>query len=148
MSIFSHFNKSNDDQRAIEIIKRKCAEASWKILNTTSKGVILAFTTDIGTEHIFVQRCGTNKQGEMIIEISSEGIPLPNDIARASLMSLGLMERNGEMLMCHWGIETSGGKKLFTVMHSAIASTLDREEFEAAVHGCLDERKRFIKSLK
>lgn len=148
MSIFDHFNKSNGDQKAIEIIKKKCAEAGWRIKETTNNGVVLGFQTEIGIEHIFVQRCGTNKQGEMIIEISSEGLPLPDEIAAAAIMSLGLMERNGQMLMCHWGIESVGGNKFFTVMHSAVASTLDKEEFEAAVHGCLDERRSFINSLK
>jgi hypothetical protein len=144
MSIFDHFNKSNDDQRAIEIIRRKCAEAGWAIKGITKNGVVLSFKTIIGVENIFVKRCGSNKQGEMILEKSSDGIKLPNDIANAALMSLELMERNGEMIMCHWGIETVDGTKLFTVMHSAVASTLDKEELEAAVHGCLDERKHFI----
>lgn len=148
MSIFNYFSSEKATQQALEIIKSKCAEAGWRIKNTTENGIVLGFNTEVGIENIFIQLCGTNKKNEKIIEISAEGVLLPNDLTIAALMSLELMERNGNLLMGHWGIETINNKKYFTVMHSAVAKTLDVEELEAAVIGCLDEKVRFLKAAR
>jgi hypothetical protein len=56
-----------------------------------------------------------------------------------------LLERNGEMLMGHWGIEKLGDERYFTVFVSQIANTMDLDEFRAAVRAIVTERNRFYK---
>lgn len=155
MSIFDYFSSSdrssgsdNSGQQVVEIIKRKCDEAGWKIRSVHDNGVVISFSTAIGNENIFVRYCGRNNDNEAIIEFSTEGFPVPKDASVAAIMALMLMERNGEMLFAHWGIETVGEDKFFTVMHSAVASTLDLEEFRAAINGCLGEKERFVRQIK
>lgn len=148
MNILEYFNSSsNDDSLTVEILRNLCQKANWKIKKVLNNGIVLGFETNIGLEHIHIQKCG-KKDGQLILEFSGDGFPLPDDAATAAMLSLMLMERNGEMLIGHWGIESIGNKKFFTVMHSAIAKTLDLEEFKAAVTGCLNEKERFIKDLK
>jgi hypothetical protein len=147
MNILDYFNKaSNEDSTTVEILKNLCQRAGWKIKKIVGNGIVLGFETSIGLEHIHIQKCGKT-DGDVIVEFSGDGFPLPEDAATAAMFSLMLMERNGEMLIAHWGIESIKDKKFFTVMHSAVAKTLDLEEFKAAVMGCLNEKERFIKHL-
>ncbi len=84
------------------------------------------------------------KNGKTILEFSSMGIPLPDDLGSAALFGLTLLERNGEMIMGHWGIEDVGGNKFYTVFHSMLAEGMDVDEYKGAVQAVLTERKRIV----
>ncbi|PSJ72276.1 hypothetical protein C7N43_35090 [Sphingobacteriales bacterium UPWRP_1] len=145
MSIFNYFeNKNVSYVKAIAHAKECAIEAGWKIKTEKEDHLVLGFKDELGLEHVFIRPCGSNRDDKVILEFSSEGIPLPDDVALASLFGLTLLERNGEMLMGHWGIETSGSKKYFTVMHSMVAEGMDVNEFKAAVRACIDEKKRLL----
>jgi hypothetical protein len=60
-----------------------------------------------------------------MLEFSSMGLPVPDDPQVAGELALVLLERNGNMLMGNWGIETIAQKKNFTVFVSMIANTMD-----------------------
>ena len=58
------------------------------------------------------------------------------------------MRKNGALLSGYWGIEKVDGGEAFTVFASQIAQTMDKDEFEAAVRGILNEMIRFHKEVQ
>lgn len=134
--------KSKDS--AYEIVRRRAAEAGWKIKTDNSGGIVIGFKDELGIEDVFIKVCGKNNEGKTILEFSSMGIPFPDDISAAALFGLALLERNGEMLMGHWGIEDMNGDKYFTVFHSMLAEGMDVDEFKGAVRAVLNEKKRIL----
>lgn len=134
--------KSKDS--AYEIVRRRAAEAGWKIKTDNAGGIVIGFKDELGVEDVFIKVCGKNNEGKTILEFSSMGIPFPDDISAAALFGLALLERNGEMLMGHWGIEEINGDKYFTVFHSMIAEGMDVDEFKGAVRAVLNEKKKIL----
>lgn len=136
--------KEKGKDRAYEIVRQRVAQAGWKIKTDNSGGIVLGFKDEFGIEDVFIKVCGRNNEGKTILEFSSMGIPFPDDISVAALFGLTLLERNGEMLMGHWGIEDIDGNKYFTVFHSMIAEGMDVDEFKGAVKAVLNEKKRLL----
>ncbi len=145
MSILDYLgNKDKKNSEAMEIVRKRISEAGWKIKTDNPNGVVLGFKDELGIEDVFIKVCGKNDESRAILEFSSMGIPFSDDIASSALFGLTLLERNGIMLMGHWGIEDIGGKKFFTVFHSMLAEGMDVNEFKGAVNAVLNEKKRII----
>jgi hypothetical protein len=136
-------NKGKDNSSALEIVRKRTAEAGWKIQTDNSGVIVLAFRDELGVENVFIKPCGKSN-GKTILEFSSMGIPLPDDLGRAALFGLTLLERNGEMIMGHWGIEDVNGNKFYTVFHSMLAEGMDVDEYKGAVGAVLNEKKRIV----
>lgn len=140
--------KEQNQANAYEIVRKRASEAGWKIKTDNSGGIVIGFKDELGVEDVFIKVCGS-KDGNTVLEFSSMGIPFPDDISAAALFGLTLLERNGQMLMGHWGIEDVNGNKFFTVFHSMLADGMDVDEFKGAVKAVLDEKKRIlIEALK
>lgn len=140
--------KEQNQANAYEIVRQRAREAGWKIKTDNSGGIVIGFKDELGVEDVFIKVCGS-KDGNTVLEFSSMGIPFPDDISAAALFGLTLLERNGQMLMGHWGIEDVNGNKFFTVFHSMLADGMDVDEFKGAVKAVLDEKKRIlIEALK
>lgn len=135
--------KEQNQANAYEIVRQRANEAGWKIKTDNAGGIVLGFKDELGIEDVFIKVCGS-KDGNTVLEFSSMGIPLPDDISAAALFGLTLLERNGQMLMGHWGIEDVNGNKFFTVFHSMLADGMDVDEFKGAVKAVLDEKKRIL----
>ncbi len=136
--------KQNQNSAAYNIIRKRVNEAGWRIKTDNAGGIVLGFKDELGVENVFIKVCGKNSEGKTILEFSSLGIPMPNDISTSALFGLTLLERNGKMLMGHWGIEDINGDKYFTVFHSMLAEGMDVDEFKGAVKAVLDEKKRIL----
>lgn len=144
MSIFDYFDgKNKDKSHAMEIVRERAAEAGWKIKTDNSGGIVIGFKDQLGIEDVFIKVCGKNEDG-VVLEFSSHGLKLPDDMGAAALFGLQLLERNGEMLMGHWGIEDVGGEKYYTVFHTMLAEDMDVNEFKSAVRAVLNEKKRLL----
>lgn len=137
-------NKGKDNPKAMEIVRKRIAEAGWKVKIDNAGSIVLGFKDELGIEDVFIKVCGTNGEGNAILEFSSMGIPLPDDMGTAALFGLTLLERNGEMLMGHWGIEDIEGNKFFTVFHSMLAEGMDVNEFKGAVQAVLNAKKKIL----
>lgn len=145
MSILDYFNKKDEDKsNAMDIVRKRAAEAGWKIKNDNGSMIVLGFRDELGVEHVFIKVCGKNAEGNVVLEFSNHGLPLPDDMASAAIFGLQLLERNGEMLMGHWGIEDVNGEKYFTVFHTMLAEDMDLQEFKGAVKAVLNEKKRLL----
>jgi hypothetical protein len=130
----------------VPFISAKAQQCGWhvsKVLNDSL--VTLDFDSDHGTETVYIRPCGQNGDGNTILEFTSRGLAVPADDDAAHGFAMLLLERNGEMLMGHWGIEKLGEERYFTVFVSQIANTMDLDEFRAAVRAILAERSRFYK---
>lgn len=136
--------KQNQQSGAYEIVRQRAREAGWKIKTDNAGGIVIGFKDELGLEDVFIKVCGKNNENKSILEFSSMGIPLPDDIGSSALFGLTLLERNSEMLMGHWGIEDMRGDKYFTVFHSMLAEGMDVDEFKGAVKAVLNEKKRMI----
>lgn len=136
--------KEKDKDAAYQIVRQRAEEAGWKIKTDNAGGIVIGFKDELGIEDVFIKVCGKNNEGKTILEFSSMGIPFPEDISAAALFGLTLLERNGEMLMGHWGIEDINGDKYFTVFHSMLADGMDVDEFKGAVRAVLNEKKRIM----
>lgn len=133
----------------VEFIQRKASACGWKISEIISDSMVkLTFSTEQDDENVFIRPCGKNTDGNTILEFSSNGIPMPDNIGESGLMALALLERNGEMLFGHWGIESINNKKFFTIFATMIANTMDNEEFAGAVKSIIGERVRIMKSVQ
>jgi hypothetical protein len=135
--------KEQNQANAYEIVRQRASEAGWKIKTDNTGGIVIGFQDELGIEDVFIKVCGS-KDGNTVLEFSSMGIPFPDDISSAALFGLTLLERNGQMLMGHWGIEDVNGNKFFTVFHSMLAEGMDVDEFKGAVKAVLDEKKRIL----
>ena len=132
------------ESKAYEIIRERANKAGWKIKLDNAGGIVIGFQDELGQEDVFIKVCEKNDEGMTILEFSSTGIPLPNDISASALFGLTLLERNAQMLMGHWGIEDLNGQKFFTVFHSMLAEGMDVDEFKAAVKAVLNEKKKIL----
>ena len=133
----------------LEFISGKVVQAGWSISRVHSDQLVsLAFQTDGVEERVFIRPCGKNADGNTILEFTSQGIPVGNDEALAQTFAMMALERNGAMLMGHWGIQTMGEGKFFTVFASMIANTMDLDEFRAAVRAVVTERNHLRKALQ
>lgn len=133
----------------IEFATQKASQCGWRITEYLSDTMVsMTFETEMGDEKVYIRPCGQNSDGNTVIEFSSQGVQVPDDIANAALFALALLERNGEMLFGHWGIEKVGRQKFFTVFATQIANTLDADEFKGAVRAVLNERKRLNKEVQ
>ena len=133
----------------LEFISGKVVQAGWSISRVHSDQLVsLAFQTDGVEERVFIRPCGKNADGNTIVEFTSQGIPVGTDEAFAQAFAMMALERNGAMLMGHWGIQTVGEQKLFTVFASMIANTMDLDEFRAAVRAVFTERAHLRKALQ
>jgi hypothetical protein len=133
----------------VDFITKKASQCGWKISKIFSDSmVMLTFSTEMDDENVYIKPCGKNSDGNTILEFSSAGIPLPDNIADSALMAITLLERNGEMIFGHWGIETIGDQKCFTVFSTLVANTMDNDEFAAAVKAIVNERVRIAKVLQ
>ena len=136
-------SKEVGKSNAYGIVRQRAAEAGWKIKTDNDGGIVIGFKDELGIEDVFIKVCGNNG-GNTVLEFSSSGIPFPDDITAAAIFGLTLLERNGQMLMGHWGIEDVNGNKYFTVFHSMLADGMDVEEFKGAVMSVLNEKKRIL----
>jgi hypothetical protein len=133
----------------LEFISNKARQAGWKISKVHSDTLVsLLFETDGGDERVYIRPCGKNVDGNTILEFTSQGIPVSDDEDFAHAFAMMALERNGEMLMGHWGIEKLGDERYFTVFVSMIANTMDLDEFRAAVRAVLTEREHLRKALQ
>ena len=137
-------SKQSQQSGAYNIVRQRANEAGWKIKTDNSGGIVIGFKDELGIEDVYISVCGKNNENKTILEFSSSGIPLPDDISASALFGLTLLERNGEMKMGHWGIEDINGNKFFTVFHSMLAEGMDVDEFKGAVRAVLDEKKRIL----
>ena len=128
----------------MNIVRKRAKEAGWKINTDNDTGIVIGFRGELGVELVYIKVCGKNVEGNVVLEFSSNGIPLPDDIGSAAIFGLQLLERNGEMLMGHWGIEDVNGEKFFTVFHTMLAEDMDLQEFKGAVKSVLNEKKRLL----
>jgi len=130
----------------VDFISSKANQSGWKITKVISESlVMLTFDADHGKENVYIKPCGKDANGNTVLEFSSSGIPLADDISVNETIGLELLRRNGAMLSGYWGIESVSGKEVFSVFASQIAQTMDKDEFEAAVRGILNEIARFHK---
>mgnify|MGYP000686268856 CR=1 FL=1 len=136
------FSSSNSNMDAIEIVKMRANQAGWKLNTLSSNLIVIGFLDELGVENVYIRKCGENSDGKTILEFSSKGIPLPDDLSLAALFGLMLLERNADMLMGHWGIEIVNGEKYFTVFHSMIAEGMDISEFKGAVKAIVNEKNK------
>lgn len=133
----------------VEFITKKASQCGWKISKIFSDSMVkLTFGTELDDEDVFIKPCGKNSDGNTILEFSSVGTPLPDNIADSALMAIKLLERNGEMIFGHWGIESIGDQKCFTVFATLVANTMDNDEFAAAVKAIVNERVRISKIVQ
>lgn len=133
----------------VTFITQKAAACGWRINDVRGdKLVVLSFSEDSGTEHVYIRPCGKNSDGNTVIEFTSIGFPIPDDEALAQKFAFALLSRNGEMLMGHWGIEKIGENQCFTIFVTQIANTMDVDEFKAAVTAILNERRQVQKILQ
>ncbi len=51
-------NKGKDNSSAMEIVRKRTAEAGWKIKTDNSGGIVLAFESELGIENVFIKPCG------------------------------------------------------------------------------------------
>lgn len=136
--------KEKNKDSAYEIVRQRASQAGWKIKIDNNGGIVIGFKDELGIEDVFIKVCGRNDEGKTILEFSSMGIPFPENISAAALFGLTLLERNGEMLMGHWGIEDMNGGKFFTVFHSMLAESMDLDEFKGAIRAVLNEKKKIL----
>lgn len=134
MSILEHFF-SNPLSSDLDRVRKLAAEAGWKIKVDNGQNIILGFkdSKDGDIVHVFIRTCGKDSLGKSVLEFSSEATPHPSDIFLAANLALKLLERNGEVILGHWGTEEVGEKKMFTFFHSMVASSMDLNEFKSAV---------------
>lgn len=133
----------------VDFISGKAKQAGWKISKVHSdKLVSLLFETDTGDERVYIRPCGQNADGNTILEFTSQGIPMGDDEEFRHAFAMMALERNGETLLGHWGIEKLEGERFFTVFVSMIANTMDLDEFKAAVRAVLNERTHLKKLLQ
>ncbi len=133
----------------VEFVSMKTQQCGWKLSDVYSEEFVsITFNTDSGTETCFIRPCGKNGDGNTVVEFSSEGIPIPDDESAAGSLALVLLERNGNMILGHWGIENLGENKSFTVFATMIANTMDVDEFKGAVSAVISERERLFKSFQ
>lgn len=149
MSILDYFEKKNvAGNTAMQIVRDRAREVGWKIKTDDGRIIIIGFRDDDGSvDDVYIRVCGEDRVGNTILEFSSSGIKIPDDMGAAALISLRLLERNAQILMGHWGIEDVSGSKFYTVFHSMIAETMDVEEFESAVRACFTEKSMFSNIL-
>ena len=133
----------------VEFVSMKAQQCGWKVSNVHSESLVsLTFQTDAGGDTCFIRPCGKDPDGNTVVEFSSAGIPVPEDSNSAGKLALALLERNGNMLLGHWGIENLNDKKSFTVFATQIANTMDLDEFRGAVMAVIAERERLSKSFQ
>lgn len=125
----------------LEFTKTKAAECGWKLTSIHSDTFVsLKFNTSYGDETCFIQPVGKNEDGNTVLEFSSAGLDVPNDLSLAGQLALILLKRNATRKMGYWGIESGNQGNTYTVFVSMIANTLDTDEFRAAVNAILNER--------
>jgi hypothetical protein len=130
----------------VPFITAKAEQAGWQVSKVLNDSLVtLNFDSDHGSETVYIRPCGRNADGNTVLEFTSRGLVVPDNDAVAHEFAMLLLERNGEMLMGHWGIEKLGDERYFTVFVSQIANTMDLDEFRAAVRAIVTERNRFYK---
>jgi hypothetical protein len=133
----------------VDFVTMKANQCGWKVSDVLSDNLVsITFNTDAGKETCFIRPCGKNSDGNTVLEFSSAGLPVPADESIAGALALALLERNGNMISGHWGIEAIGSEKSFTVFATLIANTMDADEFRGAVTAVISERERLFKSLQ
>jgi hypothetical protein len=132
----------------VEFVTVKAQNAGWKVSEVHSDTMVsLDFKTEVGSDSVFIRPCGKDAQGNSVVEFSSKGLAVPSDRGLAGSMALVLMERNGDMMLRYWGIESIGESQYFTVFSTLLANTMDDDEFQGAVRGVLSERTNLMKWL-
>jgi hypothetical protein len=116
-------------------VQRYCNEIGWRLADISDSQAKIAFSMSSGrSQTLWIIRYDTTLEfsvPSMAIFNREEDLP--------GLLSNILLQRNSQRKVGFWCVEKIGGKYVYSCMHNAEMSLLDRNYFETVVRALVKE---------